>query len=126
MLIDSNIIIYSALPENEWLRDFVREHAPSVSAISYVEVLGYHKLTEQDHAYFVEFFDASMVLPITDDVVEQAARLRRARKISVGDALVAASALVHSLILVTRNVDDFEWIKYLRLLNPFVANTEVT
>ena len=42
MLIDSNIIIYAAMPEHQMLRDLIAEHAPAVSAVSYVEVLGYH------------------------------------------------------------------------------------
>jgi predicted nucleic acid-binding protein len=30
---------------------------------------------------------------------------------SLGDALVAGTALVHRLTLVTRNVEDFHWIQ---------------
>lgn len=48
MLIDSNIIIYAAKPEYGALRRFIAEKEPAVSAISYVEVLGYHQLTEQE------------------------------------------------------------------------------
>jgi predicted nucleic acid-binding protein len=53
MLIDSNIIIYAAKPEHADLRRFIAEHTPAVSAVSYVEVLGYHRLTERDRQYFV-------------------------------------------------------------------------
>lgn len=38
---------------------------------------------------------------------------------SLGDALIAATCLVHSVTLVTRNAADFAWIANLRLLNPF-------
>jgi predicted nucleic acid-binding protein len=41
MLLDSNIIIYSAKPENSFLRQFIAENEPSVSVISYVEALGF-------------------------------------------------------------------------------------
>jgi len=41
MLIDSNILIYAAQPEHAFLREFIAEHAPVVSAVSYVEVLGF-------------------------------------------------------------------------------------
>lgn len=37
---------------------------------------------------------------------------------SLGDAIIAATALVHDLTLVTRNLDDFRWIAGLRLLDP--------
>jgi toxin FitB len=38
---------------------------------------------------------------------------------SLGDALVAGTALVHELTLITRNVDDFSRIEGLSILNPF-------
>lgn len=44
-LIDSNIIIYAARPANAVLRSWIEAESPAVSAISVVEVLGYHKLS---------------------------------------------------------------------------------
>ena len=38
---------------------------------------------------------------------------------TLGDALVAGTALAHNLTLVTRNTTDFAWIAGLTLLNPF-------
>jgi hypothetical protein len=43
MLLDSNIIIYASQPEYPLLRQFIAEQSPAVSALSYVEVLGYHR-----------------------------------------------------------------------------------
>ena len=51
MLIDSNIIIYAAKAEHADLCAFIAQHTPAVSAISYVEVLGYHRLTEQERQH---------------------------------------------------------------------------
>jgi hypothetical protein len=124
MLIDSNIIIYAAQPDNAAFREFVARHAPAVSAVSYVEVLGYHRLTEQERQHFEVFFAAALVLPLSQDVLEQAVKLRQLRKMTLGDALVAATALAHGLTLVTRNVDDFKWIAGLSLLNPFTLESE--
>ena len=36
-----------------------------------------------------------------------------------GDAIIAATALVHGLRLVTRNVDDLKHIDGLEWINPF-------
>ncbi|MFL6290977.1 MAG: type II toxin-antitoxin system VapC family toxin [Thermoanaerobaculia bacterium] len=119
MLLDSNIIIYSAQPENEFLRRLIAEKAPAVSAVSYVEVLGYHRLTEVERRYFAAFFAEARILPLSQPVLDEAVRLRQAKKIKLGDSLVAGTALLHDLTLVTRNVDDFIGIDGLRILNPF-------
>jgi predicted nucleic acid-binding protein len=38
---------------------------------------------------------------------------------SLGDALIVATALVHRLTLVTHNVTHFGWIDDLVILDPF-------
>ena len=119
MLIDSNIIIYAAKPEYNALREMIAEYGPAVSAVSYVEVLGYHRLTEQERHQLEAFFAAATVLPISQAILDQAVKLRQLRKMTLGDALIAATALVHNLTLVTRNSDDFDWIPDLPVLNPF-------
>jgi hypothetical protein len=123
MLLDSNIIIYAAQPKYSELRRFIRDHSPSVSAISYVEVLGYHRLTQEERKTFEMFFAAATILPINESVLDQAVRLRQARNMSLGDALQAGTALAHGLILVTRDTKDFEWIDGLTLLDPFTTTT---
>lgn len=89
-----------------------------VSALSYLEVLGYHQLTDEQRQYFDDFFQAAQVLPISRDVLAQAAVLRQQRRMTLGDAIIAGTALVYDLTLVTRNVNDFRWITGLNLLNP--------
>jgi predicted nucleic acid-binding protein len=119
MLLDSNIIIYAAQSEHEFLREFIIENSPYVSALSCLEVLGYHKLTDENKGYFEEFFDASQILPISQVVINQAVRLKQIKKMSLGDAIIAGTALVYDLTVVTRNIDDFRWINQLNVLNPF-------
>lgn len=119
MLLDSNIIIYASQRENEFLREFIAENFPYVSVISYIEVLGYHKLTDEDKTYFEEFFNASQILPISQAVIDQAVRLKQMRKMSLGDAIIAGTALVYDLTVVTRNTEDFNWVTELKLFNPF-------
>ena len=119
MLIDSNIIIYAARPEHENLRQFIAEHTPAVSAVSYIEVLGYHNLTKADRGLFEEFFAASLILPISQGIIERAVQLRQDRRMTLGDSLVAGTALIHQHTLVTRNTKDFLWVDDLKTLNPF-------
>jgi predicted nucleic acid-binding protein len=119
MLVDSNVLIYAAQPGYAQPRRFIADHAPAVSAVSYVEVLGYHQLDNEERQYLEAFFRLAQVLPLSQAVLDQAVALRQKRKMSLGDALVAGTALVHGLTLVTRNGGDFQWIQGLSLLNPF-------
>ena len=57
-------------------------------------------------------FDEYQIGPQT---VSLAISLRRQRKMTLGDALVAATCLEHGLHLATRNVRDFDWIPGLRV-----------
>lgn len=118
MLLDSNIIIYAGQPAHEQLRRFIARHAPKVSAVSLIETLGYHRLSTREKQYLEEFFSAAVVLPISESVIVRAIQLRQQRKLSLGDSLVAATALLHELRLATRNVEDFNWIEDLEVINP--------
>ena len=118
MLLDSNIIIYAAQPEHAALRVVIAEHSPAVSAVSQVEVLGYHRLRESDREAFESFFAVAEVLPISQAVVQEAVKLRQLRKMTLGDALVAATAMVHGRELLTHNTRDFDWVPGLRVLDP--------
>ncbi len=106
------------MPERGDLREFIAEHEPVVSAISYVEVLGYHRLTDDERRFFEQFFSAAAILELSQTVLDRAVRLRQLKKMTLGDSIVAATALVHELTLVTRNVKDFDWIPDLSLLDP--------
>ena len=56
-------------------------------------------------------------LPVDRDVAERAGRIRRDTGIATPDALIAATAIQHDLILVTRNRGHFEPVKRLRIRN---------
>jgi len=58
------------------------------------------------------------ILPIDAEVATAAASLHVPNPMPEMDALIAATAQVHDLTLVTRNTRDFERVK-LRLLNPW-------
>jgi hypothetical protein len=58
------------------------------------------------------------VLPVTAAVAAEWGRLNVPDRLPVVDGLLAATARVHGLVLVTRNTDDFARTG-VRLLNPF-------
>jgi toxin FitB len=61
------------------------------------------------------------ILPIDTSVARQTARLHVPNPKPERDALIAATALLQGLTLVTRNIKDFERTG-VRLLNPWLAN----
>ncbi|WPD23300.1 MAG: PIN domain-containing protein [Candidatus Electrothrix scaldis] len=63
-------------------------------------------------------FETIAVYPIIQPIIDTAIALRQQRKMSLGDALVAATALEHHQTLLTRNVKDFEWVEGLKVINP--------
>jgi len=118
MLLDSNLIIYAARSEHEALRDFIARQVPYVSVISKVETLGYHELSAHEKRFLEEFFNAADVLPVSQSAIAEAIRLRQQRRMSLGDALIAGTALTHGLSLATHNTDDFAWVKELDIIDP--------
>jgi predicted nucleic acid-binding protein len=79
-------------------------------------------------AMFTDF--AQRCLPFDDAAASAYARLvierqRSGRPISVEDAQIAAIALVHGMIIATRNTDDFRGIAGLRVVNPWEQEPRV-
>ena len=119
ILLDSNTIIYFASPGFAEHRKEYSKFDLAASAVSRIEVLGYHSLDQDKEKDFEDYFGSIVVLDMTSEVVQQAIWLRQQRKIGLGDAIVAATALVHELTLATRNTKDFKWINALTLIDPF-------
>jgi len=118
MLIDSNILIYAAHPAYPELRNLIRTHAPAVSIVSYIEVLGFPRLQEKERLMLEAFFQAARVIPLSNDIARQAIALRQERRMSLGDSIIAATGIVHDLTLVTHDISDFQWVPGLTLLDP--------
>ncbi len=121
LILDSNIIIYSIDPKYQSLRDYLLNVDMHVSEISKLEVLGYSKLTTEENQKFEYFFaDLTTLLNIQSDIINQAIQLRKIRKMSLGDSIIASTALLYQLPILTRNEKDFAWIDELTVINPFV------
>lgn len=123
LLLDSNILIYASQPQHAALRRILAREALSVSVISKIEVLGFSRLDPGDARFFRALFDRLWVIALEPPIVDSAIDLRQRRRMSLGDSIVAATALVHQLQLVTHNSDDFRWIDDLRWHDPLRGET---
>lgn len=116
ILLDSNIIIYTGVAAYEELRNWLRSKTYFVSAISQIEVLGYYDLTANDKKYFEAFFEDANLILIQNKTIWKSIELRQHKKMSLGDAIIAATALINDLPLITANIKDFQHIEDLELI----------
>ena len=80
-----------------------------------------HELAVWLYTKVPEWFNGRIIPFDTDVMVEWGKiRARAERTMPVADTLIAAAAITHHMILVTRNIKDFEDIEGLNLLNPWV------
>ena len=122
-LIDTNILIYylnGILPaQSEEKIDAIFDDSLNISVISKIEFLGWYGFSEKDYHKAELLVSASNILLLTDDVAEIAIQLRKQNNIKLADAIIAATALSHEMILVTRDEKDFMKIDSLKIYNPF-------
>ena len=125
MLLDSNIVIYASRRDNTDLRQFIRTHAPAASIVSYIESFGYHDLVEEEQLALEELFRDIELLRLTDEIADVAIGLRQQRRMGLGDAIIAATALVHNRTLLTNNTRDFRWIEGIDLQDPLEQQEQI-
>lgn len=121
-LIDSNIIIDylsgKVPPDKSEFMHSVINDIPAVSVMSKIEVLGFNAPVEE-LKLLEGFFDDAVLLELNSDITEQTISIRRTVKIKTPDAVIAATALVYNLTLITRNISDFKNIKGLTVIDPY-------
>lgn len=115
-LLDSNIIIAEAARIEEGEAPPFLEEGFCFSIITRIEVLGFSRITDLEEEKMVALLGAGEELGLTAEIASAAIQLRQARRMSLGDAIIAATALEHGLPLVRRNSADFRHIPDLELL----------
>lgn len=123
-LIDTNFLIYYLNGEMTAIQ-FINRYRGTlcISIINKLEVLSY-PYTEDEDVIIRNFLNGFDLLLVDDNVLEQTILLRRQRRIKLPDAIIAATALYHNLILVTRNTSDFKDTGIV-LCNPFEEKEDV-
>lgn len=121
-LLDSNAAIDyigGILPSARiaWLDSIIDQNI-LISVINQIEILGFNPANPTDLIPFEELANTVTILPLSDNIVHQTITIRKLYKIKLPDAIIAATALVHGLYLITRNTTDFSKIPGLNLINP--------
>ncbi len=118
-MIDSNVVsdyLAGRLPANGMtFMHPVIDIIPNLSVITRIELVGF---VSSDAVLIEDFVANSIVYDLSEAIILQTIDLRKRRRIKLPDAVIAATALVHDLKLLTRNESDFGGIKGLSVINP--------
>ncbi len=88
------------------------------ASVTKIEALGFSTIPANELLILTSLFEESYNLPLTDTIVNRAVQLRQAKRMSLGDAIIAATALEHDLELWTVNKEDFKHIEGLNVTSP--------
>lgn len=121
-LLDTNTIIYylqAALPEKALQHlHIIVDDQPLISVITKIELLGFNAATVGEQAVTETFVNAALLFNLDDAVINQTITLRKQYRIKLPDAIIAATAIVYNLTLISRNVSDFNKIQELNCIDP--------
>lgn len=122
-LLDTNVVINYLestlpLPALQQLNNIV-DNEPILSVITKIEALGFNFISIEEQTAMDLFINGSTVIELTDDIVNKTIQLRKEIKIKLPDAIIASTALVYDLTLISRNVADFKNINNLKVIDPY-------
>jgi len=122
-LIDTNSIIdylSNKLPRSSMdFLNVVVDDIPNVSVINKIELLGFNT-PDEHYQTLSNFINDSTVLDLTNNVVETCINIRKKHKTKLPDAIIAATALVYDLTIISRNTSDFKNIDGLTVIDPHI------
>jgi predicted nucleic acid-binding protein len=109
-LFDTNALVYyfAGLTDDDALHTLLGDSF-KISIMTKIEFLGWRKHGE-DAALLekaTDFLRHAVIFPLDDRIAERAIELRQQYKVKTPDAIIAATALVNDLTVITNNTRDF-------------------
>ncbi len=89
-----------------------------VSVVNRIEALSWRDAPPGYDALVIAFLESCFIHHLDEPVILKTIELRKLKRIKLPDAIIAATALVHSLPLYTNNIRDFSGIPGLSLVDP--------
>ena len=121
-LIDTNVWIDALsgrLSSTAFLKISVQADWAGYSAITRLELFGLPGLKGEEESKISEILKPFVEIAVESAIIDRAIGVRRARRIKVPDAIIAATALVKGCSLITRNTEDFKGISDLVVIDPY-------
>ncbi len=122
-ILDTNTVIDyigDKLPQDSaMVMDNLVNNELNISIIVRIETLGFNG-EESEMQKLKDFLSLAKIYYVDDLIADKTIDLRKNyRKLKLGDAIIAATALANNLILISRNTKDFEDISGLTCINPY-------
>lgn len=118
-ILDTNVVIYYVGGEIKTLGKLIpimRSYATVMLPSIVITELWSGKQTPSTEIAAIEAFIATLVvIPLEMQIARSAGILRRDINLSIGDSIVAATALTMGATLLTRNIRDFKKVPNLQL-----------
>lgn len=120
-LLDTNAVIdfcNSKLPNNS--KKILNHTEPIISVITQIELFASLKITQTEKKTLESFVSiATIYNSIDEHIVAKTIEIRQKYRTKLPDAIIAATALVHNLTIITRNTADFKNIDGLNVIDPY-------
>ena len=90
---------------------------PEISIITQIELLSWANFSTEEISIINEFISDTIIHELNSNFVDETIRLRRRFKIKTPDAIIAATAIVNDLHLISLD-SNFQNIKGLHFIQP--------
>ena len=91
---------------------------PKISVITQIEVFGFPGIDRKEEKLLNDFVSIAFIHPVDMRIAMKTIEIKKKTRVKLPDALIAATALIHGLVLISRNVSDFNKIAGLKVINP--------
>lgn len=103
------------------MTEVINSYQPAISAITEIELLCWKTATAKDVTVLNNFVLDCIVFELEREVKLKTIELRKTYSIKLADAIIAATAIVMDLTLITNDKRGFNKLHSLKVLNPDLA-----
>lgn len=126
LLLDTNVLIYNlqgalSADVKATVRQAMDAKQAYISVITRIEVLGWKGYNDTTLQQMEQLLSKLIEIPLTEAVVQDTIRIRKEFGLKLPDAVIAASAMVQGIALLTGNVDDFKRVADLQVRSIWPA-----
>jgi predicted nucleic acid-binding protein len=114
VLVDTNIILY-LLGGSNTLQEYLQGKEIFLSFITELELIAPKSISLQEEQKIIDLLSDSTIIPMNDRIKEKYIEIRKAYRLKLADAVIAATAIAYDLPLLTAD-KGFHVVQELKLI----------